>query len=78
MCYSIYLLHMMIMSAVTKLLVKMPIDNKLLGYFIYGSIILVMVLLVSMLFYRFIEQPCMRRDWYKNIFKKKISAVKEN
>lgn len=78
MCYSIYLLHMMIMSAVTKVLVKMPIDNKLLGFFIYGSIILVMVLLVSMLFYRFIEQPCMRRDWYKNIFKKKISAGVEN
>ncbi len=78
MCYSIYLLHLMIMSAVTKILIKMPIDNKFLGFFIYGILLLAAVLIVSMLFYRFIEQPCMRRDWYKNIFKKKISTGVEN
>ncbi len=78
MCYSIYLLHLMIMSAVTKLLVKMPIENKLAGFFVDGIIILIVVLIVSMLFYRFIEQPCMRREWYKNIFKRKLSATEEN
>ena len=78
MCYSIYLLHLMIMSVVTKGLLHMPIGNKLLGFFVYGIILLVMVLLVSMIFYRFIEQPCMKRDWYKNIFKRKLPSEAEN
>ena len=75
MCYSIYLLHFMIMSAVTKLLVKMPFENKLSGYFVYGIIILMSVLIGSTIFYRLIEQPCMRRNWWKSFFKKKLHAA---
>ncbi len=78
MCYSIYLLHLLIMSAVTKVLINIPIENKLLGFVVYGIIILAVVLVGSAIFYRLIEQPCMRRDWYKNIFKRKSTAVTGN
>jgi peptidoglycan/LPS O-acetylase OafA/YrhL len=70
MCYSIYLLHLMIMSGVTHLLQEFPIQNKLIGFPVYGIILLTAVLVISGFFYRFIEQPCMRRDWYKGIFTK--------
>ena len=75
MCYSIYLLHLIIMSAVTKVLVHLPIENKLLGYVLYAIIIMAVVLVVCAAFYWLIEQPCMRRDWYKNIFKKSHKAA---
>lgn len=71
MCYSIYLLHFMIMSAVTKLLVRVPIENELLGYPVYSIIILTTVLTGCAVFYRLVEQPCMRKDWYKGFFRKK-------
>jgi peptidoglycan/LPS O-acetylase OafA/YrhL len=71
MCYSIYLLHLMVMSAVSKLLSNYFIENKLIGFFIYGICLLAAVLSVSMLFYKLIEQPCMRRDWYKKLFIKR-------
>ncbi len=78
MCYSIYLLHLIIMSAVTKVLVHLPIENKILGFFVYGIIILATVLAGCAIFYRLIEQPCMRRDWYKNIFKRKSPPATGN
>jgi len=76
MCYSIYLLHLMIMSATTKLLVNMPIENQLLGYIVYAVIILAAVLTGCAIFYRLIEQPCMRKDWYKKIFSSRAITVK--
>jgi peptidoglycan/LPS O-acetylase OafA/YrhL len=71
MCYSVYLLHLMVMSAVSKLLSNYVIENKLIGFFIYCICLLAAVLTVSMLFYKLIEQPCMKRDWYKGLFQKK-------
>ena len=75
MCYSIYLLHLLIMSAVTKVLVHLPVENKILGFFVYGIIIITAVLVGCAIFYRLIEQPCMRRDWYKKIFKRHHKAA---
>ncbi len=68
MCYSIYLIHLMVMSVITKMLEEFPIQNRVLGFLFYSIVILVVVLIVSMIFYRFIEQPCMKRDWYKKLF----------
>lgn len=65
MCYSIYLMHLMTMSVITRVLQEFPINNKIIGFLVYGCILITGVMIVSMLFYRFIEQPCMRRDWYK-------------
>jgi len=64
MCYSIYLLHFMIMSVATDFLVGFPIENEIAGYIIYAVVILFAVLVGSMVFFRFIEQPFMRnRKW---------------
>lgn len=65
MCYSIYLLHLIIMSGLTRILVEFPIGNKWLGMLVYGTIIASVVLVISAIFYKLIEQPCMRREWYK-------------
>lgn len=69
MCYSIYLLHLMIMSGMTKLLARFPVENKMIGYPLYALVILCAVLIGCGIFYRLIEQPCMRKEWYKRKLK---------
>jgi peptidoglycan/LPS O-acetylase OafA/YrhL len=71
MCYSIYLLHLLTMSAVSKLLNNCPVENKTIGFVVYGACLITAVLLISMIFYKLIEQPCMKQDWYKKLFKRK-------
>jgi peptidoglycan/LPS O-acetylase OafA/YrhL len=71
MCYSIYLLHLLVMSAVSKLLYNFHIENKLVGFIIYAACLIAAVFSVSMIFYKLIEQPCMKRDWYKKLFMKR-------
>lgn len=71
MCYSIYLLHVLIMSGMLKWLNAMPLLQGPLAVIIYAVILVVAVLLFSAVFYRLIEQPCMRRDWWKRLFSKK-------
>jgi len=71
MCYSIYLLQFIIMSGFYPFLAKINIGNPWLGFFVYGGIIVLVIVLLSAIFYRLIEQPCMRRDWYKWILYRK-------
>jgi peptidoglycan/LPS O-acetylase OafA/YrhL len=68
MCYSIYLLHLLIMVGVSKGLLEMPLLNSAGGVVIYSAVLMAAVLLFSAIFYRLIEQPCMRKDWWKRIF----------
>lgn len=68
MCYSIYLLHVLVMSAVSQGLAKITLWQGGLAAFVYAVILLAAVVLVSAVFYRLVEQPCMRRDWWKAIF----------
>jgi peptidoglycan/LPS O-acetylase OafA/YrhL len=75
MCYSIYLLHLMVMSAVSKLLYNFHIENRLFGFIIYSVCLIGAVLAVSMIFYKVVEQPCMKRDWYKKLFTKRSTSV---
>lgn len=77
MCYSIYLLHLMVMSAATNLLAEFPIGNQWMGFIIYAIIMLFIVLVVCMIFYRFIEQPCMKKDWYRKFFRKKTVVAEK-
>jgi peptidoglycan/LPS O-acetylase OafA/YrhL len=72
MCYSIYLLHLLVMSAISKLLSNFHIENKLFGFIVYGVCLMAAVLAVSMIFYKLVEQPCMKRDWYKKLFAKRV------
>ncbi|MES1221766.1 MAG: acyltransferase [Bacteroidota bacterium] len=75
MCYSIYLLQFVIMSGVFPVLAKLQFTNQWVGFLAYSGIIIILVLAGSMIFYKLIEQPCMRKEWYKGIFKKRQTKV---
>jgi len=70
MCYSIYLLHFMIMSAVSEVLRHLPVSGGAWVFIGCLLILILAVLVISAVFYKLIEQPCMRKDWYKRVFKK--------
>jgi peptidoglycan/LPS O-acetylase OafA/YrhL len=71
MCYSIYLLQFIIMSGSLPFLQKIKFSNQWVGFAAYSGAIVILILVCSAIFYRLIEQPCMRRDWYKRIFQKR-------
>jgi peptidoglycan/LPS O-acetylase OafA/YrhL len=66
MCYSIYLLHNYAIAAlglVTERLTPAgPFTLRLLIQFVISSPI---VLAICALYFRLIERPCMRPDWYR-------------
>jgi peptidoglycan/LPS O-acetylase OafA/YrhL len=68
MCYSIYLLHVLIMSGVSQGLAELPLLHGAGGVIAYAVLLIAAVLIFSVVFYRLIEQPCMRREWWKRIF----------
>ncbi len=70
MCYSIYLLHVLIMSGVARGLNSIFSLEGALAIIVYAIILLASVLLFSAVFYRLIEQPCMKKDWWKRVFRK--------
>jgi peptidoglycan/LPS O-acetylase OafA/YrhL len=72
MCYSIYLLHLLIMAAVAQGLTSLSFGNGWGIGILYSFLLLAAVLVFSAFFYRLIEQPCMRRDWWKRVFNKRI------
>jgi peptidoglycan/LPS O-acetylase OafA/YrhL len=69
MCYSIYLLHVLIMSGLSQGLAKLPLLHGYFGIIVYAILLIAAVLVFSAVFYRLIEQPCMRKDWWKRIKK---------
>lgn len=66
MCYSIYLLHFPIIKIIVEGMGKrLYFSNSfLLNYLIINIFLLTAVLLISALFYKKIERPCMKADWY--------------
>ena len=71
MCYSIYLLHVLIMSAVSQGLAELPLLHGPFAIVVYALLLITAVVIFSAVFYRLIEQPCMRKDWFKKIFNQK-------
>jgi peptidoglycan/LPS O-acetylase OafA/YrhL len=69
MCYSIYLLHTLIMSGLLHVVKTLPFMTEPVAVVRYGLLLLVAVLGISALFYKLIEQPCMRKDWWKRAIK---------
>lgn len=70
MCYSIYLLHYGIISFFGNPLVRyLPLTNSyFINFWIYTTLLLIPITGISILYYKFIEQPCMERDWYKKLY----------
>jgi peptidoglycan/LPS O-acetylase OafA/YrhL len=63
MCYTIYLYHYHLLSVVMR--AAMPFETHVLwvDYFIYYSIMSVLVILVCSVLFALFERPFMRRDW---------------
>jgi peptidoglycan/LPS O-acetylase OafA/YrhL len=71
MCYSIYLLHYTIISILGRFTVSLTITNYYLPNLILQVILLgIPVLIVSAVFYYYIEQPFMSRKWLDMLMKK--------
>ncbi|MES2884960.1 MAG: acyltransferase [Pseudomonadota bacterium] len=68
MCYTIYLLHLPIQQVlVPKLVSVLLLSSYLKIFFLSAFIILPVTLSICFAFYYFIERPCMRSDWPKNL-----------
>lgn len=71
-CYSIYLLHFPIISMAGNIIVKYKCtENKLIDNLIFGTILLILSLVISGIFYLLIERPCMDKNWYKKFMPSK-------
>lgn len=72
MCYSIYLIHYTIISMVGKPLFRHSFSNySFINVSIYMLILVSLIMIVSALFFLFVERPCMDKDWIKKLFNKK-------
>lgn len=64
MCYSIYLLHYPLMSVLGKIQVFLPTTYSYeINYWISFSMLFLIILVVSAVFYILIEKPCMNPNW---------------
>jgi len=71
MCYSIYLVHYTIISFVGRYATHIEVTQYFLpNLFIQLSILCIAVLLVSSIFYFFIERPFMSQKWINLLYKK--------
>jgi peptidoglycan/LPS O-acetylase OafA/YrhL len=72
MCYSIYLLHYPIISFFGNPVLRLPrpTDLYFVNWILYGALLFLGILFISGLFFKWIEQPCMRKDWYKGVLRR--------
>ena len=64
MCYSIYLLHYVIISFVGNPLLKLNFSgNQIINTIIFSFILLLSILIISTVYYLIIERPCMDKNW---------------
>lgn len=71
MCYSIYLIHHVLISAVGRItLSRLHFQNYYVFYWAQMLVLLLAVLAVSTVYFLLIEKPCMKRDWYIKLYEK--------
>ena len=68
MCYSIYLIHEQVISATGRLLKFINIENRGIHFIFSYLLLVVIVLMVSAVYFKLVEQPCMKKDWWKKFF----------
>ena len=79
MCYSIYLLHYTIISMFGRFTVGIHIGNHYLPNLIFQMIILIIpVLVISSIFYLYIERPFMDKKWMNLLVKKEKDSEAVN
>ena len=75
MCYSIYLLHCPIISMFGNPLLKYSFSQyTFVNVSIYSALLILLVMIISAIFFLLVERPCMDEDWYKKIFKRRITT----
>ncbi len=68
MCYSIYLLHVPILSVFGNAIVRKQFStNALVNIGIYSIVLLGITLGASIVYFLLIERPCMDKDWPKKL-----------
>lgn len=64
MCYTIYLIHLPIVSGVIKVSKRLAVsDYYLPNLFLQIAIMLPLILVPSIIFYALVERPCMNKNW---------------
>jgi peptidoglycan/LPS O-acetylase OafA/YrhL len=76
MCYTIYLYHLAIISAMSRLTTRwIQIENYPLNYAVHALVILPVVLITCMAFFLLIEKPFMRwRPWRRQAVEPAVTA----
>jgi peptidoglycan/LPS O-acetylase OafA/YrhL len=64
MCYTIYLLHFLLLSGMGRIFKPFHIGNSYLVYYLTQAVIVLpLVLVACMAYFLLIERPCMDRNW---------------
>jgi len=71
MCYSIYLIHEQVMSGAGRLLNFIEIKSPVISFILSYLLLLLIVLIASAMYYKLVEQPCMKRNWWRNLVLRK-------
>lgn len=68
MCYTIYLIHFAVIRFFGRPLIEITFfEQSYLNIGIYTACFLILILLISSLFYLMVERPCMDRNWIKKL-----------
>ncbi len=69
MCYSIYLIHLPIIGFINILFRKLHLfQANIYSFILFLFFNLTIIVILSFLFYIYIERPCMNPIWYKKYF----------
>ena len=69
MCYSIYLIHEQVISAAGRIFMHVNTGNRTFNFIMPYLSLVAVVLISSAVYFKLVERPCMRKDWWKGIFK---------
>jgi peptidoglycan/LPS O-acetylase OafA/YrhL len=71
MCYSVYLWHYPIISAFGRYFLQLKTTDHYAGkLIIFCLLMFIPVLIISGLFFLYVEKPCMAKDWHKKLLLK--------
>lgn len=71
MCYSIYLLHYVIISVIGNPVVTIDFfGNVVINTLVYGGVLIGAIMVASVIFFLLIERPCMDKEWPEKLLDK--------
>ncbi len=71
MCYTIYLLHLAFFGLLVKIFSKFILfENYSSNFLLYFILAFALLMVISGVFFVFVEKPCMEKDWHQKIVRK--------